>query len=186
MTIDPLAPIAPRFKAHAPTTLILKEKSISMTGDSATIKNEKGETMFKIDANIFSMSEKRGLVDAQGQLIGHLRKKKMPGLHHTVYIGTNDDEERVHIMHKGKLNPLKSEAEISIGGNVVGKASGNWRAKQFDITINGREAGKIARKTNLTSVVSDADTYHIEIQAGVDLAFMALLCEALDELFHDD
>lgn len=86
------------------------------------------------------------------------------------------------------FNPLNCNASISVDGVKVGKAQGNWRAKTFSITIDGVEVATIGRKTTMASMFMDADSYKISVTPQgqpVDLAFIALICIALDELYND-
>jgi hypothetical protein len=84
------------------------------------------------------------------------------------------------------MNITKCDADIYLGDTVIGEASGNWRAKSFTITLGGRQAGKVLRKTGLMGRVMDKDSYVIEIEQGVDVAFMCMVVIALDEIYHDD
>jgi len=178
--------ISPRFVAAGPTTLVLKEKKgLSLTGDSGKIKDANGNLVFKIDANFMTISERRTLEDASGTKIGTVRVKKTPGLHKTYYLGPMDDDKKCAVKMKGLLNPMKCDADIYLGDRVIGEASGNWRAKTFQITLGGRQAAKVGRKTGLMGHVLDADSYVIEIEQGVDVAFMSMVVIALDELYHD-
>jgi uncharacterized protein YxjI len=83
------------------------------------------------------------------------------------------------------MNPTKCDADIYHGDTVIGEASGNWRAKSFTISLGGRHAAKVSRKTGLMGRVLDADSYIIEIEGGVDVAFMSMVVIALDEMYHD-
>jgi len=181
-----LAPIAPHLTAKEPTTLILKEKKLSLTGDDAKILNAEGKELFKINAKMMTMSERRTLKDLEGNEIGQLRKKKTPGLHHAIYIGTMSDEKKCMVKEKGKLDFTKCDAEIYLGGNLIGYAAGNWRAKTFSIKFGETEAATIRRKISVGSIVMEKDTYCIDIQPGFDIAFIALIAQALDELYHED
>ena len=180
-----LTPIAPQYAANGPTTLILKEKKFSLSGDSATIKDSDGNTLFKINASLPSLSERRFLSDASGNELGQVRKKRFSPIHSSCYLGPMNDEKKIMISAKGVLNPLNSNAIISMNGQDVGEVAGNWRAKQYTITIGGMEAAKISRKTNAASLFLDADSYCLEVQHGVDMVFMSMVTIALDEIFHD-
>ena len=87
------------------------------------------------------------------------------------------------------FNPLNSNASISINGQKVGKAKGNWRAKKFSIEIDGAVIATVGRKTTMAAIFMDADSYTISVTPPngqpVDLAFVALLVLGLDELYHD-
>lgn len=84
------------------------------------------------------------------------------------------------------LNPMKCDADIYLGDTVIGEASGNWRAKSFTIDLHGRQAASISRKTGIMGRILDADSYTIDIAAGMDMAFISMIVIALDEIYHDD
>eukprot|EP00568_Trieres_chinensis_P011916 CAMPEP_0183295118 /NCGR_PEP_ID=MMETSP0160_2-20130417/3196_1 /TAXON_ID=2839 ORGANISM="Odontella Sinensis, Strain Grunow 1884" /NCGR_SAMPLE_ID=MMETSP0160_2 /ASSEMBLY_ACC=CAM_ASM_000250 /LENGTH=185 /DNA_ID=CAMNT_0025456545 /DNA_START=120 /DNA_END=677 /DNA_ORIENTATION=+ len=181
-----LAPFAPQLVTSEPRVFTMKEKKLSLTGDSAYVKDHQGNTVFRIKANLISMSARRVLKDASGKELAQARRKKTPGLHPTYYLGTMSDEKKVHLREKGILNPLNSNATIIIDGNEVGKVKGNWRAKSFTVTINDSEVMTVSRKTNMTSLILDADSYCLNVGAGMDPVFAALIVVGLDELHHDD
>ena len=54
-------------------------------------------------------------------------------------------------------------------------------------SVRRRETGgRISRKTGVMGRILDADSYIIEISAGVDLAFISMIVIALDEIYHDE
>jgi uncharacterized protein YxjI len=181
-----LTPISPQYAASGPTTLVFKEKKTSLSGDSGKVHDADGNLMFKIDAKLMTMSDRRIVKDAKGADIGQIRKKKTPGLHDMWYVGTMDDDKKCAVKSKGMMNITKCDADIYLGGTVIGEASGNWRAKSFKISIGGNQVAEVSRKTGLASILLDADSYSIEISAGVDAAFITMIVIALDEIYHDD
>lgn len=84
------------------------------------------------------------------------------------------------------MNPTKCDADIYVGGAVIGEATGNWRAKTFKISFGGNQVAEVKRKTGVTGHIFDADSYFIDVVAGVDTAFISMIVIALDELYHDD
>ena len=184
---DPhLTPIAQHTVSAQPTKLYLKEKAFSYTGDDAKIVDGEGNTVFRVKAEVLTLSQRRFIYDSAGQKVGQLRKKKTPGLSVTVYLGTPSDEKKLSVVMTGFLNPTKSNASILLGTSKIGKVRGNWRAKQFSIEIDGREVASVTRKRTAASFFAGADSYCINVQAGVDLAFMGLVTIALDELYNDE
>lgn len=167
-------------------TLVLKERSMSYSGDDAQIKDTAGNIVFYVQAELMTMSQRRFMVDTRGQKIGQLRHKKTPGLHPTVYVGTVSDEKKCSVKMSGMLDPFNCDAKILLGdSNEIGKINGNWRAKKFSITIDGSVVAKVSKKRTMSSIFMGADTYCIDIQPGVDMAFVSLLVIALDELYND-
>jgi len=181
-----LAPISPESVSEEPTSLVLREKKFSLSGDSMEIKDGEDNVVFKIDAKLMTMSQRRTLTDSEGNEIGQLRKKKMPGFHPSLYIGTMDDEKKCMIQKTGTFNITNSNAKVFLGENEIGLVEGNWRAKKYTITIEGEEVASISRKTSAASIIMDADSYVMEIQPGFDRAFAILIAVAMDELYHED
>ena len=136
---------------------------------------------------MLSFSQSRKMVDAQGNVVGHLRHKKFD-LAPTIYIGPPGNETKVSLKLTGMLNPLKSDASISIDGTKVGKVHGNWRAKKFSIEIDGIKIATVGKKTTMASIFMDADSYVISVTPRgepVDLAFMSLIAIGMDEIYND-
>jgi len=150
-----LTPIAPETASPSPTTLILKEKAAwkSLSNDSGKIKDTDGNLVFDIDAALMTMSERRTLKDAAGKEVGQVRRKKTPGLHPAMYVGTMEEEKKCMVKTKGMLNPMKCDADIYVGDAVVGQASGNWRAKSYSFTLDGKE---VSVTRELLLYISDA------------------------------
>jgi uncharacterized protein YxjI len=181
-----LTPIAPQTVVSGPTTLVIKErKGPSLTGDSGKIKDDKGNLIYEIDAKHLTISGRRVLLDASGKQIAQGRGKKMPGIHPAMYIGPMDDEKKCMVKVKGMLDITKTDADIYMDDKVIGEVSGNWRAKSFKVSIEGKEVATIERKTGVTGHLLDADSYTVEIAAGVDTAFICMVVISLDELYHD-
>jgi uncharacterized protein YxjI len=70
-------------------------------GDSGKINDADGNLVFEIDAKLISLSDARTLKDSHGNAVGQVRRKKMPGLHATYYLGTMDDDKKCAVKAKG-------------------------------------------------------------------------------------
>jgi len=184
-------PIAPQCTSAVPTAIVLKEnKGVIGSDDSAKVKDSDGNMLFSVDAHFLTLSNRRTLKDASGNELGQLRKRRRPGFHQMYYLGPMSNEKKCAVKSKGTLDPFHCDADIYVDDEVVGEVRGNWRAKEYKITIDQNEVAHVARQSSLGSLsafVFDADTYCIDVmQPGVDLAFVALVAIALDELYHDD
>merc|ERR1711933_316588 len=185
--ITHFAPIAPQYAVNEYTEINLKEKSLSLTGDDAKVKDSNGNILFKIKADLISFTKSRQMYDAQGKLIA-LMSKKLALIGTTYYIGPQGNERKVEMKRKNKFNPLNSNARIRIDGREVGEISGDWRAKNFKIVIDGKQIATVRRPRTVASTFMDADSYVIKITPQgqpVDQAFVALVVIGLDELYHD-
>jgi uncharacterized protein YxjI len=177
--------------APQPTVLAMKEKLWSLSGDSFKILNaHSGDVAFQIKGKAISLREKKHLLDANGNEIACFQSKLL-ALHKTfrVYIPSNEEE----VMEiKNKVAFVKSKMEASfknLGDNgklMKIEAVGDWRDKNVVISEKGgRELATITRKFNMKNVFLDAQTYFLNIHAGVDKAMVVLLALAFDELEND-
>lgn len=187
-TFSNLVPLAPQYAVAEPTELNLKEKTMSLTGDDAKIKDSQGNVLFKVKADLISISGSRTMYDAQGNTIAMLRKK-VALIGTTFYLGTAADEKKVCMKRKNKYNPLNANAIIKMGDREIGEIKGDWRAKKFSITIDGKEVATVGRPRTMMSTFMDADSYVINIKPPqgqpVDMAFISLVVIVLDELYHE-
>ena len=180
-----LAPIAPQHATSCPTDLSLKDKAFQ---GIASVNDSNGNTMFRIQSKRLSISQRRWLLDSEGNVIAQLRWQKM-GLIPTIYIGTHENEKKVTVKTENMLSILKCNALITIDGKKVGKVEGDWSLKKFTITIDGVEVATIGRKRTAATTFAGGETYTIGVNPKkgqpVDLAFISLICIALDMQIHD-
>jgi uncharacterized protein YxjI len=64
-----------QFRAGKPEVLILKERVLSLSGDSFHIKNTEGVDMFQVGGEAFSMSGRKHFADAQGNPLFDIRRE---------------------------------------------------------------------------------------------------------------
>lgn len=74
----------PGFMARQPETLMVKEKVVSLSGDSFTVKMVNGQPLFQVQGNAFSLSGRKEVMDMQGKHLFTIRKKHL-ALHTTYY-----------------------------------------------------------------------------------------------------
>ncbi|KAH8159374.1 hypothetical protein CIB48_g8874 [Xylaria polymorpha] len=74
----------PRFMARQPESLALKEKVMSLSGDSFDIKLANGQPIFQVKGETFSLSHRQHFCDVAGNELFTIRKKLI-ALHSTYY-----------------------------------------------------------------------------------------------------
>jgi uncharacterized protein YxjI len=72
------------FVAQQTETLILKEKVMSLSGDSFDIKTVDGRPIFKVKGETFSLSGRKNVMDMNGNVLFTIRKKHL-AIHTTFY-----------------------------------------------------------------------------------------------------
>jgi uncharacterized protein YxjI len=70
--MNPLAPapqpigVFPQYFTKGPETLVLKEKVLSLTGDSFTIKLANGTPVLQVQGKVLSLTGRKKMMDMQG------------------------------------------------------------------------------------------------------------------------
>ena len=194
MSTDPFAPITsnPKYKTTAQTTnLILKEDINALTGGQvAAIKDKHTKKILYTvgqPSSVFS-GHRRMVKDNHGHLVGQLRRKKIPGLRPTYYLGTKDNEKHCAIVLKDLLDFQSRNADIYLNDEIIGEVVGkDWKVKNFEIKIKNKVVAKICKTVDMSvRGFAHEDDYCMDILSeGVDTAFIAMITIALDQLYQD-
>lgn len=201
-TTPPMAVIDQGYCTPGQITLKAKEKKFSMTGDSFSVTGPDGGAWFSVNPKMFSMRDKRVLLDGAGRPACGLQKKLVSLKPAWELFRGGDFTQQVATI-KQKMLTLKPCVNVFLTA-LAGdgdkepdfKVKGNFRAKKFDVlAVRGDQETVIAKihkesrfsgvQAFMTSALTEADNYFIEAQPGTDLAFLTALCMAVDELFQD-
>ena len=69
--------IYPQFFAQQSESLVLKEKVLSLSGDSFGIKTVDGRVLFQVKGEMLSLSGRKHFMDANGALLFDIRKQHL-------------------------------------------------------------------------------------------------------------
>lgn len=188
--------IAPRFVAAVPTTLVFKEKR---SGDSKNVRDASGNVVFKLDARRLTLSKRRVLRDRQGADVGHMRHNRREK-DTTWYLGVSGNDKRGYVQHRGPEAPDSDRIQADVvlspqftfmnpDDQVVGRAEGDWRSRECLIRLFGETAAEVARGGGGgggAALDSDADSYRVDVAAGMDTAFVTMIVFALNEIYLED
>ncbi|CAI7596539.1 unnamed protein product [Penicillium glandicola] len=191
--LEPVAePIAifEQFVAKEPQTLVLKEKVLSVSGDSFEIKTAKGEPFLKVHGAWVSLSGRKKVEDAHGKHLFDIVKELLH-IHSTYAI---EDTHRKKICEvKSSLTLLGSKATATFtdsnGKAVIFKMKGGWFDHTADIVNekNGQTVARIDRKLlSGRDLVFGQQTYAVVVAPGVDAALIAALCICFDEKNNEE
>ncbi|KAI9801091.1 MAG: hypothetical protein M1833_002959 [Piccolia ochrophora] len=193
---DQLAPLPnpigvfPQFIAQHPVTIVLKERTLSISGDDFHIKDAgTGQSVLIVRGRVMSMSGRKEVSDPQGNPLFTIRKELMSFLGN-YYL--EDPSGKRFLDVKGKLG-FKPKSEISFINtkdhhpvNLVMK--GNLFASKADITLadSGVVVARLHRdRWNARDLVGGQQTYYVTVAPGFDFATAAAICICLDEKHHD-
>ncbi|OAL52804.1 DUF567-domain-containing protein [Pyrenochaeta sp. DS3sAY3a] len=178
--------VFPQFIAQGPETLVLREKVMSLSGDSFEIKLANGTPILQVEGKVLSISGRKKVNDMAGN---HLFSIVKEHFHiHTTYAAENAKGEKIlEVKSSFKLMGSKATATFtsSNGKPEVLTMSGNFFDTTADIkdeAQGGLVVARIDRKLlSGKDVFFGQQTYGVQVAPGVDMALIAALCICLDE-----
>ncbi|KAJ5116591.1 hypothetical protein N7456_000939 [Penicillium angulare] len=182
---QPLA-IFDQFTAHQTEVLAIKEKVLSLTGDSFDVKLANGQPIFKVKGKLMSISGRKAVTDTSNNHLFDIVKEH---LHiHSTYAAESPDGKKI-LQVKSGINLLGSKATATFtspatGNTHVLKMKGNWIDSKADIVDESTNAvvAQIDRKLlSGRDIFFDQQTYAVIVAPGVDMALIAALCICFDE-----
>ncbi|KAF4768835.1 hypothetical protein HAV15_008522 [Penicillium sp. str.  len=191
--LDPVAePIAifEQYISKEPQTIVLKEKVLSVSGDSFDIKLANGEPFLKVQGAWVSLSGRKKVEDAHGKHLFDIVKEL---LHIRSTYAIEDTHRKKICEVKSSLTLIGSKATASFTDNngkaVTLKMKGGWFDHTADIVDekSGQTVARIDRKLlSGRDLVFGQQTYAVVVAPGVDAALIAALCICFDEKNNEE
>ncbi|KAF2875603.1 tubby C-terminal-like domain-containing protein [Massariosphaeria phaeospora] len=172
--------------AQAPETIVLKEKVLSLTGDSFHIKLANGTPILQVEGKVMSISGRKKVRDMAGNHLFDICKELLH-LHTTFVIKDPQDQKVMEVKSKFALFGSKAVATFtsSNGKQEELLMKGNFFDTTADITDEaqgGIVVAQIDRKLlSGKDIFFGQQTYAVKIAPGVDMALIAAMCICLDE-----
>jgi len=180
--------VFPQFYANQPTTLVLKERFFSVSGDDFSIQTDSGFEVVHCQGKVASLSGRKEFTDPQGNLLFTLRKKHLSFPKQWFLEDTAGQEflriEKKFSIGKAKMNIFfKNKAD---GRDVELNLAGDFFDRRASITMGDVVVATIARDSlNARNLIGGQQTYFVQVAPGMDLAIMGALCVGLDEAEND-
>ncbi|KAH1478693.1 hypothetical protein KXW28_006880 [Aspergillus fumigatus] len=175
-----------RFIAQQTETMALKEKVLSISGDSFDVKLANGQPIYQIKAKHMSLSGRKSVFDMAGNHLFDIVKEH---LHiHTTFAAVDPHGKKL-LEVKSSFSLVGSKTIATFTSSKTGstetlKMKGNWLDTKVDIVdeATGAVVAQINRKLwQGREVFFDQQTYAVSVARGVDLALIAALCVCFDE-----
>ncbi|GMH32452.1 hypothetical protein BSKO_00286 [Bryopsis sp. KO-2023] len=181
----PLVAIDPRFITQEEVYLVLKEK-FSFSGDDFSIHDTNGRHWFQVKGKTFSLRDKKTLFDVANVPVLTMHSKVF-SLHSTqeIYRGQSTDLAAT-VKKKIKLS-FNSSITVTVtyqGRTEILEIKGNFMDRAFIIMRGGQLIAKSTRtnRWGAAALLTDRETYFLEVAAGVDSALMVALAVSIDEI----
>ncbi|KAK3255412.1 hypothetical protein CYMTET_35403 [Cymbomonas tetramitiformis] len=194
---DPPKPVFGNYVVEKETHLRLREKLLSLSGDSFAVTDEDGEVYFNVQGVVLDMRETIMLQDRDGNEIIKLQKNAFSFLRDTWSFYNPDGDLVVEVKKdlRPRIQPMLNVYIASEEGKIAYNVRGLFSMvqKQYAIYLghlNRKKCAEVTKQINWRQelVSEDADMYGVKISKGVDASLVVALAIVLDELYaeHED
>ncbi|CAE6390873.1 unnamed protein product [Rhizoctonia solani] len=171
---NPPLGVMPAYAQNHELTLKLREKRMSLSGDSFEITDPQGRPYFQIEGSALSFREKKTLKQADGRPILNIQNKLLTIHRQFLIYNANEstDSEPLDVTFKNAAD----------GRQVQFDLRGSFFDRNAEVTVNGQPVARISRQfMNSGQLLFDQQTYYLTVAPGVDAAMMVAMCVCMDE-----
>ncbi|OAG06467.1 DUF567-domain-containing protein [Paraphaeosphaeria sporulosa] len=175
-----------QFMKPYPTTIVLKEHVMSLTGDSFSVKQEDGTRVIQVEGKLMSISGRKKVTDNAGNHLFDISKEHLH-IHTTFAIEDPNGQKLMEVKNSFKLFGSSATATFTStnGRQERLKMKGSFfdtSAEIIDEERGGQVVARIDRKLlSGKDIFFGQQTYAVQIMPGVDQALIAAMCICLDE-----
>ncbi|MCJ1392381.1 hypothetical protein MMC18_005248 [Xylographa bjoerkii] len=173
--------VLPGYYATQPTTLVMREKIMSFTGDDYHIKSTDGASVLRVRGTVMSLSDRTEVLDNQGQLLFTVRRQIFSLLKNYYAEDPNGnkfltvDGEFSFGRNKASINFINSSDQQQ----VQLKMKGDWLDMTTEIKLGDTVVARIDREMRTGwQILGGPQTYFVTVAPNVDLALMVAMSQA--------
>ncbi|EIW71327.1 hypothetical protein TREMEDRAFT_28128 [Tremella mesenterica DSM 1558] len=185
--VHPPLGIHPNYAVNKPTTLVLREKIFSFTGDDFAIKDIHGQPVIKCKGKFLSLRDRKIISDLNGNVLFQIRDKAWTI--HTIYIGEDPQGEEIFRVRKRFSFGTMMETtflDSTTNTQITLTMQGDMWGGSADIMLGPTVIAQINRSLfNMRQIFGDQQTYYVSVAPGVDLTLIAAMCICFDETKND-
>lgn len=153
-------PANPAFYSPSPSTLQMKEKILSLSGDDFTITTTDGSPVCMCKGKVFSLHGSKAFTDMQGNELFTL-KKKMLSIQKS-FVCESPTGNNIEIKGHFSIGTSKSSVHFknaADGQEIELDLKGDWFDRSATITLAGRPVAQVQRKfMNVRQLWGDKQT----------------------------
>ncbi|XP_020593466.1 protein LURP-one-related 8-like [Phalaenopsis equestris] len=169
-----------------PATLTVWRKSLLFNCKGFTVFDAEGNLVFRVDKYDRSDKGEIVLMDAAGNPLLTIRRKKLSlGKHWEIYDGEESVNPRFLVRKHVNFLQLKSMAHVtSSDGGLVYEIEGSYTQRSCAVYDERRIAvAEIRRKEEVSGVDFGLDVFRLIVQPGFDAAVAMAFVVLLEEMF---
>ncbi|XP_027069133.2 protein LURP-one-related 10-like [Coffea arabica] len=192
--VNPLAVVGPQFCAPYPVDLVIVRKLLTLSEGNFGVTDVNGNIMFRVKGKLFSLRDRRILLDAAGNplltfqqkiLTAHRRWKVFRG-------DASDDKNLLFSVKKSSLIQFKTKLDVFLASNTKEdvcdfKIEGSWFERSCTVYAGDSSTivAQMHKKHSVQSVLLGKDTFAVTVYPNVDYAFIVALVVILEEINED-
>ncbi|EXB42396.1 hypothetical protein L484_021991 [Morus notabilis] len=192
-TGNPIAVVGPQFCAPYPVDLIIAKKLMTLAEGSFTVSDVNGNIMFKVKGSVFSLHDRRLLVDAAERNCFRVIQILTAHRRWEVYRGdSSNSKDLLFSAKKSSLLQLKTQLDVFLAANTKEdvpdfKVKGSWFERSCTIYLGNSSTiiAQMHKKHNVQSLVLGKDTFAVTVYPHVDYSFIVALVVILYEINED-
>lgn len=171
--------------ARQSETIIMREKVLSLTGDSFEVKLASGQSILKVEGKVMSISGRKKVFDMAGTHLFDIVKEHFH-IHTTYAIESPSGQKIMEVKNSWKIIGSKATATFKSadGHPETLTMKGDWidLAAEIHDESSGAMVARIDRKIlSGRDLLFGQQTYALQVAPNVDMALMAALCICMDE-----
>nr|XP_027069133.1 protein LURP-one-related 10-like [Coffea arabica] len=192
--VNPLAVVGPQFCAPYPVDLVIVRKLLTLSEGNFGVTDVNGNIMFRVKGKLFSLRDRRILLDAAGNPLLTFQQKIL-----TAHRRWKVFEEMLLMIKsllfsvkKSSLIQFKTKLDVFLASNTKEdvcdfKIEGSWFERSCTVYAGDSSTivAQMHKKHSVQSVLLGKDTFAVTVYPNVDYAFIVALVVILEEINED-
>ncbi|KAH6777946.1 LURP-one-like protein [Perilla frutescens var. frutescens] len=190
----PVAVVSPQFCVGYLVDLTITRKLMTLKDGTFGVTDVNGNIMFQIKGKVFSLHDRRVLLDAAGIPIITFQQKLLSAHRRwQVFRGeSTDSKDLIFSVKKSSMLQLKTKLEVFMAANTKEnlcdfRIEGSWFERSCVIYVGDTNniIAQMHRKHSAQSILLGKDTFWVTVYPNVDHAFIVALVVILEEINED-
>ncbi|PIN01904.1 hypothetical protein CDL12_25589 [Handroanthus impetiginosus] len=192
--VSPVAVISPQFCVGYPVDLTIVRKLMTLSEGNFGVTDVNGNIMFRVKGKLFSLHDRRVLLDAAGNPVVTFQQKLLSAHRRwQVFRGESTDaKDLLFSVKKSSLIQFKTKLDVCLASNTKEekcdfKIEGSWLERSCVIYAGNSNniIAQMHKKHTAQSILLGKDTFGVTVYPNVDYAFIVALVVILEEINED-
>lgn len=192
--MNAVAVISPQFCVGYPFDLAIVRKLMTLREGSFGVTDVNGNVMFTMKGKLFSLHDRRVLLDAAGNpIITYQQKMLTAHRRWQAFRGQSTDaKDLLFSVKKSSMLQLKTKLDVFLASNTNEdhcdfRIEGSWFERSCVIYAGNTNniIAQMHRKHSAQSILLGKDDFRMTVYPNVDYAFVVALAVILEEINED-